>query len=296
MKHFLTKSNVLTALHILGIAVFTGLFAWKASAEEAQAKADTISIGGSITEIVYALGEEHRLLARDTTSSFPPEVENLPDVGYIRALSPEGVLSVGPEIVIAEDGAGPANAVEVLKAASITYVEVPGVDTPAGVIDKIRVVGTALGVEEKAADLADAVNADLDRVLATVAAQKAEKRRVLFILTTQGGRIMAGGVDTAAHAIIELAGGTNVIDNFNGYKTVTAEAITAAQPDVVLMMDRGGGHSSTNEALWSTPALMLTPAAENDAVVRIGGLLLLGFGPRTAEAIETLHKALYAPS
>lgn len=285
-------SDPLGSIHALGSAVFCALFAWQVSAQAADQPGDVVSLGGSVTEIIYALGEQDRILARDSTSSFPPGTQALPDVGYVRALSPEGVLSVGPKLIIAEEGAGPAEAVDVLRKSSVTFVDVPDYHSPDGVVDKILLVGQALGVPDKAEALANDVSADLQNALNAVAARPVGRRRVLFVLSTQGGRIMASGANTAAHAIIELAGGENVVHSFTGYKPVTEEAIAVARPDVILMMDRQGGHGSSNADLWKMPALAQTPAALNDAVVRIDGLLLLGFGPRTPSAISTLHTAL----
>lgn len=92
-----------------------------------------VSIGGSVTEIVAALGEGHRLFGRDTTSNHPPHVLDLPDVGYIRQLSPEGVLSVNPHLILAEEGAGPPTALDALRASSVRIVEIPmGFDAPGG--------------------------------------------------------------------------------------------------------------------------------------------------------------------
>ncbi|MEM6940417.1 MAG: ABC transporter substrate-binding protein [Pseudomonadota bacterium] len=292
MKRLSQRISPLILLHGFFIAFFGAALAWQVRADQQEVKGNIVSIGGSVTEIVYALDQQHRLIARDSTSLYPPEAAVLPDVGYMRALSPEGVLSVGPELVIAEAGAGPANAVDVLRKSSIPYVDVPEVYSPDGVIDKIRIVGDALAVPDAAAALATRVEADLNAAVEKVAAQPAGNKRVLFVLTTRGGRIMAGGLGTSADAIISLSGGENVIRSFEGYKPVTEEAIAAAQPDVILMMARGGNHSSSNEDLWAMPALSETPAAQNDAVVRIDGLLLLGFGPRTPEAISALHSAL----
>ncbi len=260
------------------------------------AAGDVVSVGGSVTEIIYALGEEDRLLARDSTSKFPAEAEALPDVGYIRALSAEGVLSIGPELIVAAEGAGPAEAVDLLKAASVTYVEIPEAYSAEGVGAKIRAVGAALGVEDKAEALASDVITQLDTVAAEVAATEGAPKRVMFVLSTQGGRIMAGGQGTSADAIIQMAGGINVMQSFKGYKAVTNEAVAVAAPDVILMMDRGGDHSGdhggSNADLWSMPALSETPAAAANAVVRMDGLLLLGFGPRVADAVSRLHHAL----
>lgn len=251
-----------------------------------------LSIGGSVTEIVYALGEQDRLVARDTTSTFPPEVEALPDVGYIRQLSPEGVLSVAPDLIISETGAGPQEAVELLRAASIPFLEMPGGFTPEAVQAKIRAVAEALGVPEKGAALADRVAEDLDA--ATAAAADLPQRRVLFVLSTAGGRIMAAGDKTSAEAIIELAGGVNAIEGIEGYKQMSDEAITAAAPEIILMMERVGDHPGIDEDLLAHPAIAATPAARNRSVIRMDGMLLLGFGPRVGEAVAELAEAMAA--
>ncbi|WP_299408736.1 hemin ABC transporter substrate-binding protein [uncultured Roseobacter sp.] len=253
-----------------------------------------VALGGSVTEIVFALGEDHRLVARDTTSSFPEAALELPDVGYIRALSPEGVLSARPDLIISEEGAGPPDALDLLKSAQVPFVEMPQARTAEQIAQKIEAVGAALGVPGKAATLATEVSAELQATAADIAASDQPRPRVLFLLSTQGGRLMASGTDTAADAIIRLAGGDNAISTFEGYKSVTAEAIATAAPDVILMMDRAGDHASSDAELFEMPALRTTPAAQEKAVVRMDGLLLLGFGPRTAQAVRTLHSALDA--
>ncbi|WP_299843507.1 hemin ABC transporter substrate-binding protein [uncultured Roseovarius sp.] len=258
--------------------------------------AEVLSIGGSVTEIVFALGEGHRLVARDTTSVYPPEADRLPDVGYMRALSPEGVLAVAPALILSEEGAGPPETIAVLQSADIPFVTVPLVQDGAGIAQKIRIVGDALGVPEKADVLATNVEAEFAQALATAqGATATERKRVLFVLSTQGGRVLASGTDTAADAIIQLAGGENAVTGFSGYKPMTDEAISRARPDVILMMDRTDDHGADNRSLLSMPAFRPTPAAKNDAVVRMNGLYLLGFGPRTADAVTDLNQAIYAP-
>ena len=138
-------------------------------------------------------------------------------------------------------------------------------------------------------------DADLQMLSDRIADQGAQKR-VLFILSAQGGRIMASGQGTAADQIIRMAGAENAIQGINGYKPLTDEAITAAAPDVILTMERGGGSESlnvANEELLSLPALATAPAARNGAVIRMDGLYLLGFGPRTGKAALELHHAIY---
>ncbi|MFC0157509.1 heme/hemin ABC transporter substrate-binding protein [Mameliella alba] len=293
---FCKSSNGLAIFTSLATAMFGGLVALTVSAQQpapAHPQADVLSIGGAVTEIVVALGQQHRLLARDTTSTYPPAVTNLPDVGYMRALSPEGVLSVGPSLILSEEGAGPPEALEVIRAADVAYVEVPDALDATGILNKIEIIGSALGVPDRATELAAEVGAALDTAQARADIPAEDRKRVLFVLSTDGGKINASGTGTAADAIIRMAGGVNAVDDFTGYKHLTDEAVGISAPDVILMMDRSGDHAAADDELFDMPAIRLTPAAETRSVVRMDGLLMLGFGPRTAEAVEALNAALY---
>ncbi|MGI3165430.1 heme/hemin ABC transporter substrate-binding protein [Pseudooceanicola sp. 200-1SW] len=268
----------------------TALAAALPLAAQAQPAQRIVSIGGAVTEIVFALGQEHRLVARDTTSVYPAETELLPDVGYIRQLSPEGVLSVGPDMILTEEGAGPPEAVALLEHAGLPFAVVPnGFDTEA-LQTKVRTVGAALGVEAEAEVLA----ADLGRRMAEAQAEAgAEGIRVLFVLSAQGGRVMASGQGTAADAMIGLVGAENAVSGFEGYKPLTDEAITRAAPDVILRMSGGGAdHTTGPNTLLDNPAVAATPAGQADAFVTMDGMYMLGFSIRTPEAMHDLATAL----
>lgn len=280
---------------LAGVAVLsaaTSLFAFSAMAEDRYDSSRVVSIGGSLTEIVYALGEEGRLIARDSTSTYPEQALDLPDVGYMRALSPEGVLSVSPSLIIALEGSGPQEAIDVLEKASVPMVLVPETWDREGILAKIHAVGTALNVEDKAEKLAEKVNADV------LAAEKAtadisERKKVLFVLSLQGGRVLASGINSAADGIIVMAGGINAVTDYQGYKQLTDEAVIESAPDMILAMDRGGDHAAAKDQLLAHTAIAATPAGRTGNIVRIDGSVLLGFGPRTAEAVRELSEALY---
>ncbi len=279
-----------------GVAVAFGLAASAVHAEEGVATFKDMSriasVGGSITEIVYALGEQDKLVARDSTSVYPQEAARLPDVGYMRALSPEGVLSVNPTGILLLEGSGPAETIDVLKKASVPLIVVPETYDHAGVLKKIEVVGRALGADRKAEELVAAADADL-KAAEALTAGITEKKRVLFILSLQGGKVLGAGAHTAAAGIIELAGGINAVEGVSGYKQLSDEAVILAKPDVILMMDRGGDHAAADADMMAHPALGPTPAAQAGKIIRIDGSYLLGFGPRTAGAIRELAAALY---
>ena len=261
-------------------------FSGAAQAEQAHR---ILSLGGAVTEIVYALGQGDRLIARDSTSTYPAETQNLESVGYVRALSPEGVLSVNPDLIIATEGSGPPETLDVLKAASIPIVTIPeGYDANA-VLTKIAIVSEALGVPEEGTRLSEHVSAGLADAIG--AGKTTSPPRVLFVLSLQGGRILAAGSDTAAEGIIALSGGKNALSGFEGYQQVSEEAVLLAEPDVILMMDRSGDHAASDDDISAHPVLGRTPAAQAGAVVRLPGSLLLGFGPRTPQAVQALSQA-----
>ncbi|MEM7519997.1 MAG: ABC transporter substrate-binding protein [Pseudomonadota bacterium] len=287
-----TKAKSFTGLW----AAFFGAFvAWQVSIDNhAQADnphANVLSIGNAVTEIVFALGEGHRLVARDSTSNYPPDALDLPNVGYMRALSAEGVLSVEPELILATEGAGPKEVTDVLRAAGISYVDVPAGFTAEAIAEKIEVVGEALNVEDKANALAQAVMEDI--AAATSEIDESNPKRVMFLMSAAGGKLIAAGQDTGADAVIRLSGGINAVSGYTGYKTLEDEAAAAAAPDVILMMARVGAHDASAEDLFELPSLATSPAAANKALIKMDGPKILGFGPRTAEAIRELNAALY---
>ncbi|WP_287139768.1 hemin ABC transporter substrate-binding protein [Mesorhizobium sp.] len=249
------------------------------------------AIGGSITEIVFALGEQDRLVARDSTSRYPEAALKLPDVGYMRQLSPEGVLSVNPSGILALHGSGPKETVDVLKKTSIPFIEVPERYDHEGILEKIRIVGKALGADAKAAALAAEIDVKLKAAEKQTASIK-DRKRVLFVLSMRGGKILASGSNTAADGIIRLSGGVNAVDGYSGYKQLSDEAVITARPDVILMMNNAGPGVSDDE-LFANPSIRSTPAGAARKVVRMDGGYLLGFGPRTADVIRDLAASLY---
>lgn len=280
--------RIVTVLVLIITTTVSSAFA--KPAEEFPEGAKFISIGGALTEIVYALGAEKQLIARDTTSNYPIEAQKLPDVGYMRNLSPEGILSLEPEAILLDQGSGPASTIEILENAAVPMVEVPEHFSQEGIREKISKIGHALHKETEAQALIKKVDDEFAENNALLKKSKNTKR-ILFILTVQNGRIMAAGKNTAADGIIKLAGATNAIEGYNGYKLVTDEAIIEAAPDLVLMMGHAGV-SATPDDIYNIPAIQTTPAYKNRSVKQMDGLYLLGFGPRTPLAVREVITAL----
>jgi iron complex transport system substrate-binding protein len=250
-----------------------------------------VTLGGDITEIVYSLGEGQRLVARDTTSTFPPQAKALPDVGYFRQLGAEGVLSLKPDLIIAAASAGPPEVFEQIASTGVAIVRLADGHSGEGLIEKVKRISTALGVVEKGADLAAKLTQDLAEAKTAVASLSG-RPKVLFIVNAGGGSPMAAGRDTAADALIELAAADNVFSSHKGYKAISLEAAAAAGPDAIAMMDHTLTAMGGVSGVSGHPALRLTPAARSKRIVAREGSFLLGFGPRLPKAILDFARAI----
>ncbi len=248
-----------------------------------------VSVGGAITETIYALGQGDRIVATDTTSYFPPEAENTPKVGYQRALSVEGILSTQADLVIASDHAGPEKVIQQLKTTHLSFVTLPTADSIQQVIDNIQSLGALLCAEQQSRDL---VNKIRNKQLAFTRSDALSKQRVLFVMQHSGGAPMVAGAATSAASIIQLSGASNAVTEFEGYKPLTPEALLLAKPDVILTTDFGRQQTDALTAILALPGMNLTPAGRKKLIVSMDSLLLLGFGPRTVEAAQTLHQKL----
>ncbi|WP_246668893.1 hemin ABC transporter substrate-binding protein [Ancylobacter sp. TS-1] len=251
-----------------------------------------LAIGGAVTETLYALGLEDRIVAVDTSSTYPPRaLAEKPNVGYMRALSPEGVLSVGPDLIIAVESAGPPDAVKVLKGASIPFETLPEARDAETVLANIRRVARLAGVPERGEELAQAIAADF-AALAQMRARIAAPRSAIFVLSASGAAPVVGGAGTGAQAMFDLAGVANAVQGLNGYKPAVGEALLAADPyAIVLMKDQN--HALSDDAIRAMPAFAGARATAEGRLFRINGGYLLSFGPRTPQAARDLAARVY---
>lgn len=253
-----------------------------------------VSVGGELTEIVYALGAEARLVGVDTTSQWPAATRALPKVGYMRTLSAEGVLSLAPTLVLATTHAGPPVVLSQLREAGVPLVILPAEPSLAGAESKIRGVAGALGLESQGEVIVRTLRSRVERALARIPAGSGP--RVLFLMGLRQGAPIVAGAGTSAQAMIELAGGANALTGFSGYRPVSPEALAEARPEVLLIPEHLLSAMGSARAILSQPGIELTCAGRHRRLVVMDGLYLLGFGPRLGEAVTDLALALREPS
>ena len=251
-----------------------------------------VSLGGAVTEIVFALGYGEKVVGVDASSSYPEAVNDIAKVSYHRRLSAEGIISLAPTLVIATTEAGPPEVIQQLRSAGITILILPHEPTVQCTIEKIQIISSALNKEIEAAEIIGQINKDL-MLVKSFNKNQINKQKVIFIYARGQGNLMVAGKETAANTMVKLAGAVNAVQDYNGYKPLTAEAVVLAAPDVILLMDSGLVSIGGPEKIWSIPGISLTPAGKNKRYEAIDGLKFLGFGPRVTQAVLELNRLLY---
>ncbi len=269
----------------------------------AQPPRRVIVVGGALAEIIYALGAQGNatsaasvLVGADTTCSYPAAARALPKVGYQRALSAEGLLSLRPDLILASAEAGPPNVLTQVKQAGVSVVSFAEQHNVDSVRDKITGIAKALDAKPQGDVLLTRFDGEWQRAREAVAAsplaRRAQPPRVLFVLNHTGNSAMVAGQHTAADAMLAYAGARNAMQGFNGYRPLSAEALVSAAPDLILTTDEGLSAVGGAAAMLASPGFAATPAGQNKRVVALDALFLLGFGPRLPGAVTTLNQKL----
>lgn len=253
------------------------------SCGEQAADASRIAVaGGSLTEIVYGLEASSQLVAVDATSTYPEAAKSLPQIGYVRDLSAEGLLSLEPTLILAEHDAGPPDVIDQLEAVGVDILRVPESFSLAGIESKVRCVADALGLAGRGDGLIASLK-DLPR--------ETLPARGLVTIGVNGGTPLVAGRNTSGDGLLQMAGASNLVDH-EGWKPLSREAMVALAPEFIVISERGVAMAGGMEKLLEHPALRLTPAASNGRVIVMDGMAMLGFGPRTVAAARELRQSL----
>lgn len=245
-----------------------------------------VSMGGTLTEIIYALGAGDQLVGTDASSLYPPEARQLPQVGYYRGFSVEGVASLHPDLVIAAAESGPPQALDGLKKLGIPLELIalkPDLDH---LVERIAELAKVLDRKPEG----EALVKKLRRQVADATRIKRPARVVA--LSNHVGRMQGAGRDTAIDSLLQMVGATNLLaGSHKGYKPMSAEAVAALQPDAIITSRLSLGDGGL-AAYAAQPGIASTPAAVNRHIIVLDDMLLLGFGLRVGEALQQISEGL----
>ncbi|KAA0960260.1 ABC transporter substrate-binding protein [Microbacterium sp. ANT_H45B] len=262
-----------------------------------------IDISGTIASTVFALGLGDQVVGRDSSTMFA-DTEDLPVVTKTgHTLNAEAILELAPTVILTDTTIGPKEIRQQLRDAGITIVVISSdrrLDTTDELVTEIA---AALGVPSRGAALIERLDGDLDDALAEIAevvpSDADDRARMLFLYVRGNANIYyIFGEDSGADSLIDAVGGVDVAAEigWEGMKPMTAEALVAAKPDVLVMMTDGlESVDGIDGLIERIPAIAETPAGAHRRVIDMADSEILSFGPRSADVIGAIARALYAP-
>jgi iron complex transport system substrate-binding protein len=278
-----------------------GRFANEADTAQNQSDSTTtnriVCLAKQYNEIIYALGAEEQLVAVDLSSTYPPEIKALTTVGYHRALSAEGILSMKPDLIIHDNNIGPEHVVTQLEKLNIpmkTFGEYPH-DIP-GTEQLIREMGAYFHKSAKAEALCQQLEADMEKVLVAAKAYVDTPKVVLIHFGRASNIYLTVTKGSTAGKLIEWAGGEIAIDGERGMRQLSSpELIAQANPDVILLTDFGYDRLGSLSKIEELPGIADTKAFKNGRVYRVEEHDLIYIGPRTGKNVLNLQRLLHQP-
>jgi iron complex transport system substrate-binding protein len=253
-----------------------------------------VSVGTAVTETIYALGAGGRVVAVDNSSSeYIKEAAGLPKVGARTLLSAEGILALKPTLLVLTADAGPPQVIDQLKSAGVNVLVLPATYTVDAVKDKVRIVARALNFEARGEEINRSIDRDMD-VVANLLSRTKTKPKVMFV--GRGPNMpnaTMSGAGTTIDEMIHLAGGINPMNDFQGFREMTDEAVVNAAPEVILMTEKSFERSGGIEGVLTFPGIALTPAGKNRRIVAVSDMYFQGFGPGVGGAVRELVLKLH---
>ncbi len=251
-----------------------------------------ITAGGTITEIVHELGYGNQIIATDITSTYPKGMQELPSIGYRNQIKSEGILSMGADVVLAEEGYLSKEVVEQLR---LSNVDVNLFHKPKKVEETyslIKELAEYLGAEEKGEGLVGQIEQDIQELKAFLK-DKRKGPKIAFIMARGSETVFIAGEDTFAHSLFELVGADHVSRGFKDFIPLTPEAMVSMNPEHLLLFESSLATLGGKNGLANIRGIEQTQAFQEQRILAMDGLYLSGFGPRVGKAAMELAKAIY---
>ncbi len=244
-----------------------------------------VSAGGSITEIIHALGLMPKVVAVDSSSLYPLSAKELPQVGYFRSLGAEGLLSLSPDLLVTARGAGPSSTLQQVKSAGVAVKQFEqSVYTLASWGNLVSEMGDFFQKQDEAKQLISGVTSAIDLTKQQRSYDKNKLNAIALLNSGQRGQTVAGK-NTVADLLLSTAEINNLASELEGYKPFSSEMLANAQVDIILVPLHNLESMGGVDGICSQVAIKL--ATKNGCHVHaMDPLLLLGFGSRIDLAIE----------
>lgn len=257
----------------------------------AQSSPRVVTLGGGVTEVVYALGAGQQVVGTDQSSLYPKQATELPRVGYYRMLPLEGVAQLKPTLVLASEHAGPPHVMAQLSALGITVHRISDQATIESLYQRIRQIAPFVATDAAGQSLIDHIKGAYQHSQSIPV-----RKRSAMVVVMRSATLLGAGNQTHAHAILNLTGLDNVLHSFDSYQPLTPESVSALAPEVIITTSTTVQASGGLAKLTNHPALIHTPAARQNRFIVLDDMLVQGLGPRFPQAITQIRRALLEAS
>ena len=256
-----------------------------------------VCLSKQLTEYVFALGKGYNLVAVDLSSTYPDSAKLLKTVGYHRALSPESIIAMTPDLVIHSNDIGPETVLPQITKAGLNIKAFGGANTIDSARLLLKELGKFFGVGKKADSIITTMNADIAKAADTLKAMNIKDSLKIMIIhfgLRNNNYFVMSGRNGVGDKMIRLAGCTPALYNGKGAREMSAEAVALANPDIIIATDFGYDRmGSMDKFISSVPGVSLTNAGKNKRIVRFEEHDLIYFGPRTGDNVIKLINRLH---
>jgi iron complex transport system substrate-binding protein len=249
-----------------------------------------VSIDANATGILIGFGLADSIVAVDVTSQMLVSDKGLPNLGYHRALSAEGVLSTEPSLVIGSNHMGPVKVIDTLNAAGIPLIQLQAATNSVELVTNIRFLGDQLGLESHAGELIEQVTGQQQLI-----SQRAEQQSLsmVFLLDMSERGLSKAGAGTTGAALVSLLGGQG-LSSYGGYQSIAIEALLELDPDVILIGGEEPGADAAQAFLAKHPLLAHTRAVKNNRLLNVdSGTMVAGVSLGVMDEAERLSRLVY---
>ncbi len=275
-------ANILLFIFIFSVHNFTNF---------SYANERIVIAGGALTEIVFALGAGDQVVGVDSTSHFPQTVKQLPQIGYLKLLNIESILSLNPSLVISFNDTETDNILQQITQAKVAVLALKRVPATIDLLyENINKIAVKLDKQEKGQELINQIKKNLSNIQTQIATQS-HKIKVLCIMN-MGGSILIAGKNTTTDALISIAGGENLATH-NSVKTYTTESLIAMNPEAIILTTHSINELGGLDKINTIAGISETEAFKNNRIIIIDDSYLFGIGPRVDDAVKILFQGFY---
>lgn len=286
-----SMTQVINKNFINKIWLFLLLFSLNSLINLSYANERIVVAGDALTEIVFDLGAGEDIVGVDSSSRYPKQVTQLPQIGNVKLLNIESVLSLTPSLVISFDDAEIANVLKQISQAKVEVLTVKRVPSTIELLyENINKIAAKLGREKEGQKLIKRIQNDLSLIQNRTATRR-QKTKVLCLMNMEGN-IFIAGKNTAIDALITIAGGENLATH-NSVRTYTSESLIAMNPEVIILTNHSIEELGGFDKINTIPGITETDAYKNHGIVIIDDRYLFEIGPRVVEVVFKLFNGFY---